>query len=82
MIRNQILIKLTNKRDKCLTAGKSWGCGAHYRPEERCSAFSRTDEGDRSACSFQLLADIIRVQLQEGVVIVKKGNKQYICGNV
>lgn len=49
-----------------------------YGFDEESSAFTRPDKRDRCTLSFQLFTHIVRVKLQESVVVVEESYEKYV----
>lgn len=53
-----------------------------YGFDEESSAFTRPDKRDGCTLSFQLFTHIVRVKLQESVVVVEESYEKYICWKI
>lgn len=49
-----------------------------YGFDEESSAFTRPDKRDRCTLPFQLFTHIVRVKLQESVVVVEESYEKYV----
>lgn len=58
--------------------GEREGERGSYGFDEESSAFTRPDKRDGRTLSFQLFTHIIRVKLQESVVVVEESYEKYI----